>query len=216
MSDPRPPTPRLPATDRRRQLLEAALDLFSRKGFEGTTTKEVAAAAGVTEAIIFRHFPNKHALYTAVLDYRHESAEMQDWLAKCKDHMDRNDDAGLFRAIGTKIIEGYRRDPRLQRALFFAALEGHEQGLAYHRQLSIPVFELLLQYITRRQSEGALADYNPGAILCAVAGTASQYAIMTEMFGFCVHLSDAQVIDAFTKMLMTGIALPKAPQEAII
>jgi TetR/AcrR family transcriptional regulator len=216
VSDPRISTPRLPAGDRRRQLLEAALDLFSRKGFEGTTTKEVASAAGVTEAIIFRHFPNKQALYAAVLDYRHESAEMQDWLAKCKNHMDRNDDAGLFQAIGTKIIEGYRRDPRLQRALFFAALEGHEQGIAYHRQLSIPVFELLQQYIIRRQSEGALADYNPGAILCAIAGAATQYAIMTEMFGFCVHLSDAQVIETFTRMLMTGVQSPKAPQEAKI
>src|ERR1035438_410395 len=93
---------RLAATDRRQQLLESALDLFSRKGFEGATTKEIAAAAGVTEAIIFRHFPSKQALYQAVLDYRHESAETQEWLAETKGCMERNDDAGLMRAIATK------------------------------------------------------------------------------------------------------------------
>jgi TetR/AcrR family transcriptional regulator len=47
---------RMSASDRRNQLIDVAIDLFSRKGFGGTTTKEIAAAAGVTEAIIFRHF----------------------------------------------------------------------------------------------------------------------------------------------------------------
>src|ERR1700724_1806802 len=111
MPVPRSATTRLPAQDRRQQLLESALTLFAQKGFDGTTTKEIAAAAGVTEAIIFRHFPNKQALYTAVLDYRHQSAQMQGWLARCKDHMDRNDDAGLFKTIATTIVESYRRDP---------------------------------------------------------------------------------------------------------
>ena len=205
MSDPRPATPRLPASDRRHQLLETALDFFSRKGFEGATTKEIAAAAGVTEAIIFRHFPNKQALYTAVLDYKHESAEMQEWLAKSKECMDRNDDVGLFRAIVSIIIESYRRDARCQRVLFFAALEGNEVGLAHHRQLSIPVYELLCQYIARRQSEGALRDYNPGVILAAIAGMATQYAMMTEMFGFSSKQPVEQVTDTFTKIMMTGI-----------
>ena len=154
MISPKVTTHRLPASDRRQQLVETAMDLFSRKGFEGTTTKEIAAAAGVTEAIIFRHFPNKQALYTAVLDSKHESAEMQEWLAKSKECMDRNDDEGLFRTIASTILEAYRRDARYHRVLFFAALEGNEAGLAHHRQLSIPVYEQLCQYVARRQSEG--------------------------------------------------------------
>src|SRR5438067_1534743 len=98
-------TPRLPASDRRRQLLEGALDIFSRKGFEGTTTKEIAAAAGVTEAIIFRHFPSKQALYTAVLDFHHEAGEFDECMAEWKLLMDSNDDEGLIRAIIVRIID---------------------------------------------------------------------------------------------------------------
>src|SRR5260370_3058520 len=101
-------TPRLPASDRRRQLLETALDLFSRKGFEGTTTKEIAAAAGVTEAIIFRHFPNKQALYKAVLDYTTHASNLDGWLAETKACMERNDDAGLLRSIAHNILKSYR------------------------------------------------------------------------------------------------------------
>src|SRR3982751_707968 len=72
--DSRTTPQRLPASDRRRQLVETALDIFSRKGFGGTTTKEIAAAAGVTEAIIFRHFPSKADLYNAFLDSPHGPA----------------------------------------------------------------------------------------------------------------------------------------------
>ncbi|MBO0800867.1 MAG: helix-turn-helix transcriptional regulator, partial [Blastocatellia bacterium] len=50
---------RMAAEDRRQQILEVAVKLFSQKGFRGTTTKEIALAAGVNEAIIFRHFATK-------------------------------------------------------------------------------------------------------------------------------------------------------------
>ena len=197
-------SPRLPASDRRRQLLETALDHFSRKGFGGTTTKEIAAAAGVTEAIIFRHFPSKQALYTAVLDFHHEAGEFDELLAKWKQYMDRNDDEGLFRCIIDHIVDRYRRDARLQRVLLFAALEGHETGLEHNRQRSYPIFELLCQYVARRQSEGGLRKCNPGAIIAAAAGMATHFAMMTELFGFKAGADDCQATASFTRILMDG------------
>src|SRR5580693_4473452 len=95
---------RMPGTDRRQQLIEAALDVFSRKGFDGTTTKEIAAEAGVTEAIIFRHFPTKQALYTAIVQAKRDPAEIEKWLAAVKSFTARNDDAGLFREIARVIV----------------------------------------------------------------------------------------------------------------
>lgn len=58
---------RLDSDDRRRAIVEAAVPLFARKGFAGTTTREVAAAAGVSEALLFRHFPSKQSLYREIL-----------------------------------------------------------------------------------------------------------------------------------------------------
>src|ERR1017187_5422259 len=156
VSDQRTATLRLPASDRRLQLLETALDFFSRKGFGGTTTKEIAAAAGVTEAIIFRHFPTKHDLYNAVIDHHHNAGQITECIAQWKCCMERNDDEGLVRSIIERIIESYRRDLRGHRVLLFAALEGHEAALEYNRRFSLPISELLCQYIARRQSEGAL------------------------------------------------------------
>ncbi len=62
-------THKLPAAHRRRQIIQVAMNLFSAKGFEGTTTREIAKAAGVSEAIIFRHFATKEDLYAAIIDF---------------------------------------------------------------------------------------------------------------------------------------------------
>src|SRR4051812_30308135 len=117
--------PRMPAEDRRRQLLETAIDLFSQKGFAGTTTREIAAAAGVNEAIIFRHFATKQELYKAILDYKCGGNS-----GKMLEEVDRfiaaDDDEGLVRFLITRIIAFHREDPRFQRLLMHAALEGHE------------------------------------------------------------------------------------------
>src|ERR1700675_3253004 len=58
---------RLDSDERRKAIVEAAVPLFARTGFAGTTTRELAAAAGVSEALLFRHFPSKQSLYREIL-----------------------------------------------------------------------------------------------------------------------------------------------------
>lgn len=56
------------ARARPREILDAARDLFSRKGFEATRMDEVAAAAGVTKPAVYRYFPGKDRLIEALLE----------------------------------------------------------------------------------------------------------------------------------------------------
>jgi AcrR family transcriptional regulator len=63
------PRLRLDSEARRSRIVDAALPLFARKGFAGTTTKEIAEAAEVSEALLFKHFPTKAALYGAIQDF---------------------------------------------------------------------------------------------------------------------------------------------------
>ena len=61
------PPPESAAT-RREQILRAAMDCFAARGFRGTTTRDIAAGVGITEAALYRHFESKEALYKAVLE----------------------------------------------------------------------------------------------------------------------------------------------------
>ncbi len=58
---------RLRKSERRRQLLETAQQLFAAQGYQATTTEQVAAAAGVSETVLHRHFESKKDLLLAVL-----------------------------------------------------------------------------------------------------------------------------------------------------
>ena len=77
----RPGAPvRLPAAERRQAIVEAALRVFSSTSYAGATTAEIARQAGVSEPIIYRHFPSKRDLWFACLDqawaqYRHAIEE---------------------------------------------------------------------------------------------------------------------------------------------
>src|SRR5437764_13505279 len=53
--------------ERRQAIADAAVPLFARKGFAGTTTRELAETAGISEALLFRHFPSKQLLYREIL-----------------------------------------------------------------------------------------------------------------------------------------------------
>ena len=59
---------RLTADERRQSIIESVLGLFADKGFDGTTTRELAQAAGISEALLFKHFPSKQSLYMSVLE----------------------------------------------------------------------------------------------------------------------------------------------------
>jgi AcrR family transcriptional regulator len=58
---------RLPAAERRAQLLEVACRLFAHDGYTGASMEAIAEAAGVTKPVLYQHFPSKHALYTDLL-----------------------------------------------------------------------------------------------------------------------------------------------------
>jgi AcrR family transcriptional regulator len=96
---------RLPAPERRAVIVEAAGRLFAERGYDGGRLDDIAAAAGVTKPILYRHFPNKEGLYLALLE-RHRR------------------DLGTF---SEAIPAGGTLEQRLRRALetWFAYAETH-------------------------------------------------------------------------------------------
>ena len=59
---------RMSAEERRKSILTKAVPLFAKHGFNGTTTKQIAAAAGVSEALLYRYFPSKDSIYAELKD----------------------------------------------------------------------------------------------------------------------------------------------------
>lgn len=62
-------TRRMPAAERKKQILLSAIRVFARSTYHGATTRAIAEEAGVTEALLYRYFESKRAIFTAGIDH---------------------------------------------------------------------------------------------------------------------------------------------------
>ena len=187
-------------------MIDVAVDLFSRKGFNGTTTREIAATAGVTEAVIFRHFATKEHLYRAIIDRKVNSPEFGEWIGELRTAMERNDDEAVIRRLLTAIIRTHKIDPKFERVMLYAALESNEVALLYMQQITESVVAEFRSYFARRQKQRAFVAMKPDAVLNAVVGMAFHHAQMIYIHGIDQQcLSDEDAVKAFTRIALNGL-----------
>ena len=215
-----PPTPirksRMHADDRHRQLLRVAIDVFARNGFSGTKTRDIAAAAGVSEAILFRHFATKEDLYLAILDMQAGKARVEESNQQLREFMDARDDAGLFRALAGQIFASFGEDPAFHRLMVYASLEGHLLANLFRERFVLPTGEFLGKYIAQRQAEGAFRPCDPGAAVRFAIGSIVHFAMSRHVFGFkAPPHGDEAALDELVELVLGALQAPETrPRSA--
>jgi TetR/AcrR family transcriptional regulator len=201
---------RMSGKDRRLQLIKTAIQLFSQKGFGGTTTKEIASAAGVTEAIIFRHFATKDDLYAAILDYKAKEVRVEEWLKELQEHAARRDDKALLEAIAGRILVHHRCDPIFIRLMLYSALEGHQLAKTFREHHIRPIHQFLYDYVVLRQNEGAFIDINAGSVVRAYIGALINQIITKELFKKdFFKVPDEEIVENFVALFLHGLRTRK-------
>jgi AcrR family transcriptional regulator len=195
---------RLKGDERRRVIIDAALALFARKGFRGTTTKEIAEAAGCSEATIFKYFTSKDELYSAILEVK---SAIEETLAKAAEAAAKGDDAGVFRAVGLEALVRTEQDPSLMRLLLFSALEGHELSHLFFESKVRHLHEFLSTYIEQRITDGVFRAVNPLLAARGFVGMIVHYLLIHEIFGVKrpVGILPEEVVETFVTLFVTGI-----------
>jgi AcrR family transcriptional regulator len=194
------------AEDRRQQIVEVAMKLFSLRGFNGVTTKEIAERVGVSQAIIFRHFPSKEAIYSAILDHKVRQAAEQ-IQGHLQDAAGRKDDRAFFGSLALDLLDFYTRDPSLIRLLLFSALEGHELSQMYYKTMSRQVREHVREYLKQRIADGAFREVDPLVSARAFMGMIVHHAQVSVLYKYDdVKLSNKQVADYFVEVFLNGVS----------
>jgi TetR/AcrR family transcriptional regulator len=176
------PGGRMQGEERRRQLIDVAIQVFARNGFGGTKTKDIAAAAGVSEAIVFRHFASKEDLYRAILDAKEGGGGAAQMIARLEGYTDRRDDAGLIECIARTALKSFRNDPAFHRLLLYARLEGHLLAGLFDERFGLPIGAFLRRYIVVRQKEGAFRGYDPHMAVMLTLGSVIHFAMGRHVF----------------------------------
>jgi AcrR family transcriptional regulator len=202
--------------ERRLQILAVAMSLFSQRGFRGTTTKEIAQAAGVSEAMVFRHFATKEELYAAILDHKACSGTNFEPAAMAADAIRRKDDRGVFESLALGALEHHEHDPEFQRLLLHSALEKHELAQMFFNEFVSRVYEFLGGYIRERQREGALIEIDPAIVVRAFIGMVMHQSLNNNLWDpnrRLLNISNEQAARNFTNILLDGISTSGKPKS---
>jgi AcrR family transcriptional regulator len=220
VSAPQPPSPpgaRLSAVERRREIVRVAVKLFSQRGFRGTTTKEIAQAAGVSEAIIFRHFATKEELYRAIIDHVSCEGGIEEPNEIVSEAISRKDDRAVFEGLAFHALEHHEDDKEFHRLLLYAALEGHELAQMFWERTVIQFYEFLGAYITERQRDGAMVDVDPRVIVRTFIGTIIHHSLNNNLWDphrRLLNISNEEAARSFTDVLLTGITVPEGERRS--
>ena len=210
--DRTPERPRMPAGDRRQQIIDVAVQLFSQKGFRGTTTKEIALAAGVNEAIIFRHFATKRDLYAAIMDRKACAAEVQAIQQTLAEAIHTKDDHKIFFSLGFHLLEAHERDDTAIRLLLYSALEGHELAEMIFRNHISRTHTQLAEYVKKRIADGAFRRVNPPLAVRAFLGMLINHVMHRKFFERYgeepLNISNRQAAEKYADLFLAGIKNP--------
>jgi AcrR family transcriptional regulator len=201
---------RMTGEDRRLQILRVAMRLFSQRGFRGTTTKEIALAAGVSEAMVFRHFATKEELYSAILDQKacvHDTMEPLQVVAAA---VAAKDDRAVFEGLALDALNQHDCDPEFHRLLLHSALEEHELAQMFWEKFVKRVYRTLRGYIRERQREGAMKNVEPLVIVRAFIGMIIHHSLNNNLWDRkrqLLTISNKAAAREFTDILLHGVAV---------
>lgn len=196
------------ADERREQICRIAMTLFSERGFSGTTTKEIAAAAGVSEATVFKHFSNKDELYTAILDTKACDHGFEDPFAEIADKIKEKDDYGVFYGMALNALNKHKEDSDFLRLMLHSALEDHELARVFFEGFITHVYNFLGEYIRQRQADGAFREIEPRIVVRAFIGMFIHHSlnnILWDKEQKLLKISNEDAAREFTEILLRGI-----------
>ncbi len=192
------------AGGRREQILRGSMKLFAEKGFRGTTTREIAQQLGISEALMFKYFPSKKALYRAIIRKRTDGSEEMFFP---KEAIQSKDDREVFRSIASYLISKNTDDPTFLRLIQYSALEGHELSKIFFESHSMEKTKLLSKYIRQRIKEQAFQNVPPLLAARAFMGMILYYVQSQELYGLKDHFNFSQkkVVDTFVETFLNGL-----------
>ena len=203
------PQTRFSSADRREQILDVATGLFAQQGFQGTTTKLIAEKSGVTEALIFRHFPGKEELYWAVIERKINCAAPVERLLENLEA--GGDDLEVLSRVAFEVLERRAKDQTLSRLLLYSALEKHELSERFFRNYIANYFEVLALFVRQGIAAGRFRKVDPLLAARGFLGMVIYHSWVQELYrGKEVQDFDPQVVSqTLASIWLQGVKVEK-------
>ncbi len=197
-------------TGRQKQILDAAVKVFSQKGFSGATTKEIAKEAGVAEGTIFRYFKTKKEILLGLVGpYIAQS------LAETIDETSDKSDRIVLKAVIKNRLELIKKNIDLVRLLITEAQFHSDLREQFTEKIVLRSAGLLEAFIARKVQSGEYRNIDPRIASRALAGMVAIFVLWKEfLFGDkYIAFDEEEVIETVVDIFLNGI-LNKRGKEA--
>lgn len=189
-------------------ILEAALDVFSKHGFRGSTIDQIAEAAGMSKPNLLYYFANKEAIHRLLID-----RQLDTWLQPLREFDVDGDPLEEIRGYVHRKLEMARDFPRESRLFANEILQGAPRIADEMRDLKELVDEKA-KIIRQWSAQGRIADVDPYHLIFSIWATTQHYADFDAQV--CAVLGDSKAADTrfadaarFLDRLFTGGLTPK-------
>lgn len=196
---------RLTKADRRKAIVETAVQLFAEVGFRGGTTRELARRVGVSEPILYEHFATKRDLYAAIIDSA-THVDFDEVRRQLEKRAAGNDPEGFFTHLASRIVEHQEKNPYYLRLILFSALEKHELAELCFESHAIVIHQIVTGFIQRQIALGAFRPVDAPLAARSFMGMVLHYSIFDQHFGFkLVRSSKKRAIATMVDIFLRGL-----------
>ena len=198
---------RLPAGERKQAIVEAAIRLFSEKGFHGVTTRELALAVGVSEPVLYQHYQTKRELYAAIIEFKSCEVEAKIGQANCAITDLTGTDREILLSVALNIARWHEEDPALSRLLLYSALEGQEFSDMFFARHASMFFDMLRQYFEHRIEQGTFRHVDPVTCAWAFVGMVAHHSETVNLYHFDPYPQPKErLLEQMVDLFLHGIA----------
>lgn len=198
-----------PRTDVHGRIIQAATALFSRQGFHGTSTREIARLADVSEVTIFRYFEHKDDIFWSALHTSFESIRTR------LESLDRsakrdNPEIMLPQLIGV-LVDVATYSPEMIRLVGVALLELRGKAEDLCRENLSPLFAAISAYLSKNIETGTVRNLNPAIVTAAIALTVVVQPELSKLIegNGLSHLGSREAIDEYSSFWL-NVLVPSA------
>jgi len=196
-------------TDVPSRITRAAIALFSRQGYHGTSTRDIARLADVSEVTLFRYFEHKEDIFWVALSFCFES--LQPRFSALEPNGRKATPEVFVPRILNVLIDTATFSPELVRLVAVALLEVHGKAEEVCRQHLTPLFTAISSYLHQNIETGTIRNLNPAITTLGMALTVLAQPELSKLVDGC-HISRMDlrdVLETYTQFWLGALLPPE-------
>ena len=204
-------------SDRTDKIVQAAAQLFARQGYHGTSTREIARLADVSENTLFRHFDHKEDLFWSALRARSAGLKLRRDLL---DGIAEGDDPQVvLPKIIDLLVDTVIFKPELLRLIAVAFLELHWKTDWFCKEYLSPIFSAISRYMEMNIESERVRNLDPTIVTAALVTTVMAHAEISRLIDGDKKISfpgSKEAASAYTKFWLDVLTPKPIPFEQAI